>query len=119
MHHPLHTYYVMMLFRKNTTKILKKKIKKLIKMKNILFLLQNRETTEGGVTLRKSVYRKGLFHLMNETINPGILSKSATSPNFLSISHDFFFFSFFNAMTDFFYLFLFICFLLFFLFYYI
>jgi len=34
----------------------------------------NREEGSGGVTLRKSVYRKGLFHLMNETINPGILS---------------------------------------------
>ena len=49
--------------------------------KNCLFLkiayfFQNREEGSGGVTLRKSVYRKGLFHLMNETINPGILSKS-------------------------------------------
>lgn len=37
------------------------------------FTAINREEGSGGVTLRKSVYRKGLFHLMNETINPGIL----------------------------------------------
>jgi len=30
----------------------------------------DREENSGGVTLRKSVYRKGLFHLMNETIRP-------------------------------------------------
>ena len=54
--------------------------------KNCLFLkiayfFQNREEGSGGVTLRKSVYRKGLFHLMNETINPGILSKSQKANN--------------------------------------
>jgi hypothetical protein len=42
----------------------------------IAYIFQIREEGGGGVTLRKSVYRKGLFHLMNETINPGILSKS-------------------------------------------
>ena len=30
---------------------------------------------ERGNPLRSTVYRKGLFHLMNETINPGIISK--------------------------------------------
>ena len=30
----------------------------------------NREEDRGGVELRKSVNRKGLFHLMNETIRP-------------------------------------------------
>ena len=45
------------------------------------FFFQNREEGSGGVTLRKSVYRKGLFHLMNETINPGILSKSQKANN--------------------------------------
>ena len=37
--------------------------------------LQNREGLERGITLRTAHNRKGLFHLMNETINPGILSK--------------------------------------------
>ena len=43
---------------------------------SLIIFFQNREEGSGGCTLRKSVYRKGLFHLMNETINPGILSKS-------------------------------------------
>ena len=47
----------------------------------LFFSFQNREEGSGGVTLRKSVYRKGLFHLMNETINPGILSKSQKANN--------------------------------------
>merc|ERR1712004_411062 len=34
----------------------------------------NREGMERGNPLRSTVYRKGLFHLMNETINPGIIS---------------------------------------------
>lgn len=34
----------------------------------------NREGIERGVTLRNAHYRKGLYHLMNETINPGILT---------------------------------------------
>ena len=38
-------------------------------------LFQNREGMERGNPLRSTVYRKGLFHLMNETINPGIISK--------------------------------------------
>merc|ERR1711953_1288716 len=33
----------------------------------------NREGMERGNPLRSTVYRKGLFHLMNETINPGII----------------------------------------------
>ena len=40
------------------------------------FSLQNREGLERGVTLRNAQNRKGLYHLMNETINPGILSES-------------------------------------------
>merc|ERR1711971_1103773 len=35
-----------------------------------LFNLEERKEGEGGCTLRKSVYRRGLFHLMNETIRP-------------------------------------------------
>lgn len=35
-----------------------------------LFNLDERKEGEGGCTLRKSVYRRGLFHLMNETIRP-------------------------------------------------
>jgi len=38
------------------------------------FYPQNREGQERGVTLRAAQNRKGLFHLMNETINPGLLS---------------------------------------------
>ena len=38
-------------------------------------MFQDREGKEKGVTLRAAQYRKGLFHLMNETINPGLLSK--------------------------------------------
>ena len=38
-------------------------------------LFQDREGMERGNPLRSTVYRKGLFHLMNETINPGIISK--------------------------------------------
>lgn len=34
----------------------------------------NREGLDRGVTIRKAGNRKGLYHLMNETINPGILS---------------------------------------------
>lgn len=34
----------------------------------------DREGMERGNPLRSTVYRKGLFHLMNETINPGIIS---------------------------------------------
>jgi len=30
-----------------------------------------------GITLRQAQHRKGLYHLMNETINPGILSECA------------------------------------------
>jgi hypothetical protein len=44
-------------------------------MTGIFFLFQEREGKERGVTLRAAQYRKGLFHLMNETINPGLLSK--------------------------------------------
>ena len=51
------------------------------KFKILLLYFQNREEGSGGCTLRKSVYRKGLFHLMNETINPGILSKSQKANN--------------------------------------
>jgi hypothetical protein len=43
----------------------------------LLITLQEREGKERGVTLRAAQYRKGLFHLMNETINPGLLSKSS------------------------------------------
>ncbi len=46
------------------------------------YFSQNREGQERGVTLRAAQYRKGLFHLMNETINPGLLSKLTV--NFLS-----------------------------------
>jgi len=52
------------------------------KLRSLLgFTAINREEGSGGCTLRKSVYRKGLFHLMNETINPGILSKSQKANN--------------------------------------
>jgi len=35
-----------------------------------------RENKVRGVTLRQAEHRRGLFHLMNETINPGILNTS-------------------------------------------
>ena len=35
------------------------------------YIFQDRNNLDRGVTLRKAAYRKGLFHLMNETINPG------------------------------------------------
>ena len=34
--------------------------------------LQDRGSLDRGCTIRKAAYRKGLFHLMNETINPGM-----------------------------------------------
>jgi len=46
------------------------------------FTAINREEGSGGCTLRKSVYRKGLFHLMNETINPGILKKTSSKEGY-------------------------------------
>ena len=46
-------------------------------------LFQNREGMERENPLRSTVYRKGLFHLMNENINPGIISK----PFFLALLH--------------------------------
>ena len=39
------------------------------------FFFQERDDNSRGVTLRAAQNRKGLYHLMNETINPGILSK--------------------------------------------
>lgn len=46
------------------------------------FKLNKRERNplERGVTLRAAQHRKGLFHLMNETINPGILHRPKSSP---------------------------------------
>ncbi len=41
----------------------------------ILCFFQDRESKVRGVTLRQAQHRKGLYHLMNETINPGILSE--------------------------------------------
>ena len=56
-----------------------------------LLFLQEREGKERGVTLRAAQYRKGLFHLMNETINPGLLSEyrllfRQASPHYLKLS---------------------------------
>ena len=36
---------------------------------------QERDEKTRGVILRQASNRRGLYHLMNETINPGILSK--------------------------------------------
>ncbi len=47
--------------------------------------MQDREDRVGGVTLRQAQNRKGLFHLMNETINPGILSEYIMHPALLDI----------------------------------
>ena len=57
-------------------------------------LFQNREGMERGNPLRSTVYRKGLFHLMNETINPGIISKpfSLALPYFILQRFSIFFF---------------------------
>lgn len=44
-------------------------LRKLLKLDPV-----DRNNLDRGVTLRKAAYRKGLFHLMNETINPGIIS---------------------------------------------
>ena len=53
-------------------------------------LFQNREGMERGNPLRSTVYRKGLFHLMNETINPGIISKPFFPSSTLLHSRTFF-----------------------------
>lgn len=39
----------------------------------------NREGMERGNPLRTTLYRKGLYHLMNETINPGIIKNKRNS----------------------------------------
>jgi len=44
----------------------------------------NREGMERGNPLRSTVYRKGLFHLMNETINPGIITKRTSEKDGLA-----------------------------------
>ena len=58
-------------------------------------LFQNREGMERGNPLRSTVYRKGLFHLMNETINPGIISKPFFPSSTLLHSRTFFLYFFF------------------------
>ena len=42
---------------------------------SVLPIFQARENMIRGVTLRQAENRRGLYHLMNETINPGILSE--------------------------------------------
>jgi hypothetical protein len=41
----------------------------------LFILFQERSNMVRGVTLRQAENRRGLYHLMNETINPGILSE--------------------------------------------
>ena len=57
--------------------------KKLTTHKAIFFhyIFQDRNNLDRGVTLRKAAYRKGLFHLMNETINPGKHKQTADFVN--------------------------------------
>ena len=45
------------------------------------YIFQDRNNLDRGVTLRKAAYRKGLFHLMNETINPGKHKQTADIVN--------------------------------------
>ena len=45
------------------------------------YIFQDRNNLDRGVTLRKAAYRKGLFHLMNETINPGKHKQTADFVN--------------------------------------
>ena len=59
------SYVIFMKFNEKT----EDKLRELIGMEAV-----DREENSGGVTLRKSVYRKGLFHLMNETIRPAKIS---------------------------------------------
>ena len=62
-------------------------------------LFQNREGMERGNPLRSTVYRKGLFHLMNETINPGIISKPFFPSSTLLHSRTFFLYFFLHILS--------------------